>query len=100
MHPTLYGDGRHDDSDAIEALFQNRSVTFPADAGYDVAPDINGRLGIIGGEFLLLRGDIDLSGGNNLHFENVYFKGPGATTLLNAIRARDPIEVPLSGKAS
>lgn len=50
--PVLRGDGRHDDTLALRALFAGRKVIVPAGASYVAARLTNGAVTLVGGRFL------------------------------------------------
>lgn len=76
--PTLYGDGVHDDTDALEALFANRPLTVMNDRL--TAAESNGTVRLLNGKFNIRR-PLKLEDGVNLYSANCSFSvngGPSA----------------------
>lgn len=74
MAAILMGDGIADDADAVEALFTNSAITFPADAPYSVSEQ-DGCLRIEGGSFLIGRKISPPNKNCNLSFVGCHFIG-------------------------
>lgn len=74
--PTIYGDGKHDDTGGIGALFRNEPVNFNSD---QIGVESHGGITFHKGVFIISR-TIDIPREANLEFERVNFvEGEGLT---------------------